>query len=259
MAIHRHFFPSLVMALSAPLMLAACGAKAEDELPAPVQMIADQGVSFVGNFDAPGGLTGYVGEYQGQGVAVYLTPDGEHAVVGNMLNSEGQDIAAEHIRRLIDEPRYGEAWGTIEEANWFIEGDENAPNIVYTFTDPFCPYCRRMHEAMKPYVDAGQIQVRHIMVGIIREASPAIAATIIGSDNPMEKLLEHMDTIDDGGIVMQGTAMRSGQRALREHHDMMRGLNLSATPVTFYKDRNGVVQQVQGAPQPQQIEQMIVN
>lgn len=259
MAMNRHFLSSLLMALSAPLMLTACGAKAEDDLPAPVQTIANQGVNFVGTFDAPGGLTGYVGEYQGQGLTVYLTEDGEHALVGNMLDTNGQDIGMQHIRRLIEEPRYGEAWDLIEQAEWFIEGSEDAPNVVYTFTDPFCPFCRRMHESMKPYVDNGQVQVRHIMVGIIREASPAIASTIIGSDDPMAQLLEHMDTIDDGGIVMQGTAMRSGQRALRQHHEIMRELNLSATPATFYKDGNGVVQLVQGAPRPEQIQQMLVN
>lgn len=259
MAMNRHFLSSLVLALSAPLMLAACGANAEDDLPPPVQIIADQGVDFVGTFDAPGGLTGYVGEYQGQGLTVYVTADGEHAVAGNMLNSYGQDIGAQHIRRLIEEPRYGEAWGTVEEANWFIEGDENAPNIFYTFTDPFCPYCQRMHEAMRPYVESGRAQIRHIMVGIIREASPTIAATILGSDDPMEQLLEHMNTISDGGILMQGLAMRKGQPTLRENHETMRELNLSATPATFYKDHNGVVQLIQGAPSQQLIEQMLVN
>src|SRR5690554_4064102 len=127
MAMNRHFVSSLVLALSAPLMLAACGAKAEDDLPPPVQIIADQGVDFVGTFDAPGGLTGYVGEYQGQGLTVYVTADGEHAVAGNMLDSYGRDIGVQHIRRLIEMPRFGEYWGTFEEANWFIDGDENAP------------------------------------------------------------------------------------------------------------------------------------
>lgn len=252
--------------VGATLMLAgttaaiAQAALSDSDLPNALRPIASQGVQFVDTFEAPGGLTGYVGEYQGQGLVVYVTADGEYALVGNMLNNQGMDIGSEHVRRIIDEPRYGEAWGALEEANWFIEGDENAPNIIYTFTDPFCPYCRRLHESLKPYVDDGRIQVRHLMVGIIREASPAIASTIIGSDDPYETFLEHMQTYDDGGIMMNGTDMRRGQNLMRENQTIMRDLNLSATPATFYKDRDGVVQLIQGAPRnAAAIEQMLVN
>lgn len=249
----------LTAAIGAVLLSSAVQAKI-DQLPASLQTIADQGVTFVGTFEAPGNLTGYVGEYQGQGLAVYTTADGQHALVGTLIDSSGRDMGADHIRRLIDEPRYGEAWNTLQdEANWFIEGDANAPNIVYTFTDPFCPYCQRMHEMMRPYIESGEVQLRHIMVGIIREASPAIAATIIGSDNPMEQLLEHMQTFADGGITMQGTAMRAGQSALRTNHEIMRSLNLSATPASFYKDKEGVVRLLEGAPQQEQIRDILVN
>lgn len=245
---------------SASFTFAQASRGIQGDLPAALRPIASQGVNFIGTFEAPGNLTGYVGEYQGQGLAVYVTEDGEHAVVGNMINAQGADIGAQHVRRLVDEPRYGEAWELLEQSAWFIEGDENAPNVVYTFTDPFCPFCRRMHEALKPYVAEGRLQVRHIMVGIIREASPTIAASILGADQPIDKFLEHMRTYDDGGIIMDGVAMRAGQADLRQNQAIMRELNLSATPATFFKDANGVVQLIQGAPQDAAtIEQMLAN
>ena len=265
MAVTRNLLTSLLLSLGLSMSGVAAAqqeleSKIEGELPQALRIVASQGVEFIDTFDAPGELTGYVGHYQGQGLVVYVTADGEHALVGNMLDVRGMDIGAEKIRTIIDEPRYGPAWEAFEKANYFIEGDENAPNVLYTFTDPFCPYCRKFHEAMKPYVDEGRVQLRHLMVGIIREASPAIAATIIGSEDPYATFLEHMRTIDDGGIMMDGTAMRRGQALMRHNQSIMRSLGLSATPATFYKDRHGVVQVVQGAPRDNStIEQMLIH
>lgn len=228
-----------------------------ENLPAPVQVIAQQGVTIVGQFDGPEGITGYVGEYQGQGLTLYVTADGENAFIGTWLDADGTDRGAEYIRRLVDAPRYADAWSTLEQTDWLAEGDADAGTIIYTFTDPFCPYCRRMHESLLSYVESGQLQIRHIMVGIIREASPAIAATIIGSDDPTAALLEHMERIEEGGIDMNGPAMRAGQSSLRRHHEIMRSLNISSTPVTFYRDRDDVVQMLQGAPSGHHIEQML--
>lgn len=242
--------------LGATTLLTPATSQATDSpLPAPVQLIEQQGVTIVGTFEGPDDITGYVGEYQGQGLTLYVTADGENAFIGTWLDAEGNDRGAEHIRRLVEAPRYANAWESLEQADWVAEGD--ADTIIYTFTDPFCPHCRRMHESLHSYVESGQIQVRHIMVGIIREASPAIAATILGSEDPTAALLEHMERIEDGGIDMNGQAMRAGQSSLRQHHEIMRSLNLSSTPVTFYKDSNDVVQMIQGAPGVYHIEAML--
>ena len=66
------------------VMLASIGAAPlsyAEELPAPVQALRDQGLSIHGQFEAPGGLRGYGASVQGQDMAIYLTPDGEHAIV----------------------------------------------------------------------------------------------------------------------------------------------------------------------------------
>lgn len=251
----KHLRYTLPLAFS--WLATACGVAADDTLPAPVQTIASQGVDIKGQFDGPDGMTGFVGEFQGQGIAIYTTRDGQQAFVGTWIDANGRDLGAPHIRRLIDEPRYAEAWDDLEGSNWIQEGQDDAEHIIYTFTDPFCPYCRQMHESMRPFIRSGQVQLRHIMVGIIREASPSIAATILGSDDPSAALQEHMETFDDGGLMMQGRALRSGNPALQANHDLMRSLNLSSTPSTFFIDQHGVVQLVQGAPNQAAIETML--
>lgn len=255
MILKQHLWSSIPLVF----LLNIQGAAANEDLPAPLHNIASQGVEIVGSFDAPGSLTGYVGKYQGQGLTLYTTADGQHAIVGNMIDSNGNNIGASHIRRLIDEPRYADAWEVLQEdTHWIVDGDEKAPNVVYTFTDPFCPFCKRMHDSMRPYVESGQVQVRHIMVGIIRQNSPAVAATILGSGNPAELLIEQMDTLNAGGISIQQAEKLAGESAIADNHAVMTELSLRATPATFYRDQEGRVKLVQGAPQDEQIQEMIV-
>ncbi len=53
------------------------------------------------------------------------------------------------------------------------DGKDNAPKIIYMFSDPNCPYCNRFWQLARPWVDSGKVQIRHIMVGILSHDSPA--------------------------------------------------------------------------------------
>ena len=90
-------------------------------------------------------------------------------------------------------------WQTLEDSHWVQDGADDAERIIYTFTDPNCPYCDQFREQAAPWIDAGRVQLRHIMVGIIKRSSTPKAATILGSDNPEAKLAENRKAYDSGG------------------------------------------------------------
>ncbi|MBO6810351.1 MULTISPECIES: hypothetical protein [Marinobacter] len=74
------------------------------EHPAVVESLIDRGVTISGTFDAPGGMTGYVGSMEGWPVAFYLTTDRQHVVVGPMLDSNGVNLTESKLRELVFEP-----------------------------------------------------------------------------------------------------------------------------------------------------------
>ena len=232
-------------------VIATCHA---EELPAPIQMLANQGLTIVGEFSAPDGLQGYAAEFQGRPIALYLTAGGEHVLVGNMLNAAGQDIAAEPLYQLVTGPALENGWSRLESAELLQDGDINAPRIIYTITDPNCTFCHRFRDAAEPWIAAGAVQLRHLMVGIIRDESLPQAAAIMGSPNPAEALQEHMQRLQRGGIETAPRFVRMGEPTIHANHVIMRELNISSTPIVYYRDENNHVQMIRGMPRPEQIE-----
>lgn len=222
---------------------------AEERHPPVVQQLVDRGIHIADSFDAPGGMTGYVGDIQGQPVAFYLTPDGEQVVVGPMLSASGENLTEAKIQELVVGPQNAKAWPALETAHWVRDGSADAPVVVYTFTDPNCPYCHRFQRAAQPWIDAGQVQLRHVVVGILRQDSLPKAATILGAEDPQAAL--HLNL--DNSLQVDPDRVKAFSDQVSANNELMASLGLSATPSTYYKDANGQIQMKQGAPSPQEM------
>ncbi len=219
-----------------------------DALPAPVQALADQGISIHGQFEAPGGMRGYGASVQGQDMAIYLTADGEHAIVGTLMDSAGNDLTEaqldEHVRVLLE----AETWQLLEESHWIQDGNPDAPRVIYTFTDANCPYCRQLWQQARPWVEAGEVQLRHIMVGILAPNSPALAATLLGADDPAEALHRH----SEGESLSASAQPRDIEEQVYANNQLFDELGLYATPTSAYQRETDTgllrIDRIQGMP-----------
>lgn len=247
------FKPSLLAAAMVASSLSP-PALAQENYPDVVQQLIHRGVTVVDNFEAPGGMTGYVGEMQGRPVAFYLTPDKEHVVVGTMLNANGENITEPKVQKLVQGPKNEKAWSQLENADWVRDGNADAPVIIYTFTDPNCPYCHRFRQEAAPWIDAGEVQLRHVMVGILRQDSLPKAATILGSDNPREALHVNQQNHNNGGIAIDRSIVSANAKRVRDNNQLMSSLGLSATPSTYYQSEDGSIRMKQGAPRTGEME-----
>lgn len=232
--------------LTALLGLTAAAAQAQD-YPQALRSLDRFGVEIEAEFEAPGGLTGYVGQAHGQPLAVYLTPDGEHVIIGPMLDASGNDLTERHIDRYLPKPDLGAVWDQLEQADWVREGAADAERVVYVFTDPNCPFCNAFWRASRPYVGE-DAQLRHIMVGILRPDSLPKAARIMAADDPAAALAEHERTHDDGGIAPLQPVPAELERRIRANNGLMQSLGAHATPAIYFKDEDGNVQQLMGMP-----------
>lgn len=229
-----------------------------NSLPAPIQALADQGLEIHGEFDAPGGLRGFGASRQGQEVTLYLTPDGEHAITGSLTDQDGdnqleEDALDEHVRA----PLEAQTWQLLEDSYWIQDGERDAPRVIYTFTDPNCPYCQAFWEAARPWVEAGDVQLRHIMVGILAADSPGKAAALLGADDPSAALAGHKQ----GKRVSASAQPRDIEEQVYANNQLFEGLGLYATPTSAFKRQTdeGVTRldRVEGMPDDERLEEMM--
>lgn len=221
-----------------------------EELPAPIKALQAKGATIKGTFDAPGGLKGYAAEYQTQAMALYLTSDGKHVLAGNLFDEKGEDLSEAPLQKLVYEPMSKQMWSQMESSTWIADGAKTAPKVIYLFSDANCPYCNMFWEQTRPWVKSGKVQLRHIMVGIIREDSAAKAATLLADTNPELALQKHEQAGKNSTLKAMPTIPKDIQTRLDANLKLMEDMGLSSTPAIFYKDENGHLQQQQGAPRP---------
>ncbi|GAB3052183.1 thiol:disulfide interchange protein DsbG [Stenotrophomonas tumulicola] len=211
--------------------------------------IEKHGFEVVGEFDAPGGLRGFAGVVGGQQpAAAYVTPDGKHVLVGSLFDAEGNDVAKDQLEQKVAGPMTEKIWKQLESSAWVADGKANAPRVVYTFSDANCPYCHKFWEAARPWVDAGKVQLRHIMVGVIREDSPGKAAAILSAKDPSAALLQNETGFQTGGIKPVAISA-DVSRKLDANQVLMVEMGFQGTPGILFKDEKGSVQRRSGMPQ----------
>jgi thiol:disulfide interchange protein DsbG len=246
---HFKHLPFLLAGLS--LLALPVSITQAEELPAPIKAVEARGAVIIGSFDAPGGLRGYAARYKGQGIALYLTADGQHVLIGNLLDAQGEDLTRAPLDKLVYQPLSKEIWARMENSTWIADGRDDAPRTVYMFSDPNCPYCNMFWQQARPWVEAGKVQVRHIMVGMLRPDSAGKSAALLSAKQPEAALNEH----EAAGKASKLKALPSIPAALQKQLDanlaLMSELGGMATPAIFYLDDNGRLQMQQGVPQPQ--------
>ncbi len=232
-------------------------ANAEVKIPPAIEYLQQQGVEIVDTFESEAGLTGYAATINGRAVSIYLTPDKKYAMIGNLIDANGKDLGAEAIKQLITDPLADKAWLQLVSSNWVADGKDTAKRVIYTFSDPNCPYCHKLRNAAADEINAGNVQLRHIMVGVISQDSPSQAANIVGATNPEAALKLHHESLGKGGIKQEQKAIEQGTVAVSENTQLMQDLGYSGTPVSFYKDENGEIIIVQGLPRTDAMKKML--
>lgn len=230
---------------------------AADELPAPVKAIEKQGITIIKSFDAPGGMKGYLGKYQDMGVTIYVTPDGKQAISGYMYDDKGTNLSEPLIQKEIYAPQGLALWQQMEKATWIADGSKEAPRIIYVFADPFCPYCKQFWQQTRPWVESGKVQLRTLLVGVIKPESPAAAAAILTSADPAKTWHDYQQSAGKIKLEDPATIPPAQIKVLKENEQLMDALGADATPAVYYLNDENVLQQGVGLPDAENLKIMM--
>lgn len=239
---------TLSWVLSFALIGSTSALAAEAALPAPVEALQKQGFELKGEFKAPGNLQGYAMQYQGQGTTVYLTPDKQHAIMGNLVDAAGKNLSDEQVEKWVYAPMAKEMWQKLEKNHWIAAGKADAPHIVYAFADPYCPYCTQFWQKAQPWLKSGKVQLRVLMVGMLRPDSAQKAAAIMMAEDPAKILADYENSLGKMALKAPATVTPQITEALKNNLALMDELGGSATPSIYYLNKEGRLQQHQGMP-----------
>lgn len=243
--------PPTLAALALGALLASLSfqatAQAKD-LPPVIQSLQRQGLRDLQEFPAGNGLRGFAGLAGQEPLAVYVTPDG-NGIVGTRLSPDGQRIDEKRIDDLVAKPMSDATFAKLDASTWVLDGKADAPRIVYTFSDPNCPYCHKFWEAARPWVNAGKVQLRHVVVGIIKADSSTKAAAILGARDKTAALLQNERQFANDGIKPADSVSAEIRSKLDANQMLMGELGFRGTPGIVFRDEKGMAQHLGGMPQ----------
>lgn len=246
-----------LMAATALLLVTACDrGQAAAEESAAVSALEERGLEIVERFDAPGDLTGYTARAGGREVVLYATADGEHVLLGNLLDSQGRNLTQGHLQQHMPAPDRAGDWPKLADSHYVAVGAKDPERVVYAFTDPNCPYCQGLWLALEPYLDDG-VQVRHVMVGILRESSQPKAAAILGADDPAAALKRHSERFESGGVEAPEDPGADPMQKVEANNRLMQELGLRGTPALYYQTEDGKVQRAEGLPSDERLAEIL--
>ncbi|ONN67739.1 thiol:disulfide interchange protein DsbG [Herbaspirillum sp. VT-16-41] len=259
----RHALTTL--SVLAMLHSSSVNAETAPKTPPTLKALEQQGVHFVTDtLPAPKGMKGWAAYHGQQPLAFYVAGDG-NVIMGTLMDSEGEDMTSKPLQAAVRAAMMDGIWKRVEKSHWVAEGSPSAPRTLYVFTDPNCPYCTQLWSETQPWVKAGKVQIRHILVGILTKTSPGKAAAILASGNPGKALTAHetayyearqkhapdgrkLDS-DAQGIAPLDRVPANISQQLEENARMMLQLDLQATPALIWRDASDAIQIRQGVPQ----------
>ncbi len=95
------------------------------------------------------------------------------------------------------------------------------------------------------------------MVGIIREDSEAKSAALLASKDPQKALHDHEQAGKASTLKPLAKIPAAVRKQLAGNMELMESMGAAATPAIFYLNAEGRMQQQQGAPQPDQLAEIL--
>ncbi len=239
-------------------------------LPEPIQSLVDQGaqIRFLGR---DRGLEGWIAIKNGQEQYFYVLPNDGGFITGILFDEKGNAVTVDQVSRLraqgddlldkltADAPvtkpsdakqaeKYEfktpaeQLFYDVEQSNWVPVGKAGTP-LFYSFIDPLCPHCHEMMRDLRPYIEAGKVQVRMIPVGF-RDETRAQAAYLMATPAPESVWWAHMD----GDASALPVRQEINQQGVQRNLSVMQSWKLSVTPLLIYRGKDEKVKIIRGKP-----------
>lgn len=241
------------------LACALCAVAQAGDFPAPIHALIGKGITIKGSMQAPKGYKGYVGEYAGDPIPIYLLPDGKHVIVGTLYDARGNDLTATAFAAATKPQMDPSLWGRLERSTWFAEGPAKPERVVYIFTDTECPYCHKLWLELQPYLRHDKVQIRDIIVAVIAPESLGRGAAVLAAHNPAAAWRRNEQAFGHSPIKPLAPIPPALRAKIDANTALLKSIDAFGTPATVYRDESGQIRMILGLPNQDSLQAIFGN
>lgn len=218
-----------------------------------IKKIGQDKLSVLSTFPGPGNLHGFVLQPEGgQPMIMYVDDKGQYAVYGTVINGNGENVTEQDTEKYVKKYTAMKIADNLAETTPIKEGRDDAPYKLIVVADPNCSACNYSYNAMKPFIDKGDLQVNWILVYFVRPDSQAKAAAIMSAEDPGKAMAENeagfnMKT-EEGGIAPLTDIPQLLLNQLEGNMKFMHDTGISSTPTLIFYTKEGELKYLSGAP-----------
>ncbi len=190
-------------------------------------------------------------------MAIYVTPDGKHAISGYMYDEKGQNLSEQLFQKEIYTPAGQEMWKRMEKSAWLLDGKKTRRSSC-TFSPirsariASSSGSRRARGLMRE-----KCSFAHCWFGVIKPESPDTAAAILATKDPAKTWHDYEQSGGKMTLTLPATPAADAMRTLNENQKLMDDLGANVTPAIYYMNKEGQLQQVVGLPDAQKLKVMM--
>lgn len=214
------------------------------------------GLEVISSFEEDG-VIGHGVLHQGQALVAYEIAGTGNIIIGDMFSQHGTNLSELHKDEFLMSSITSNALPLLEKSNYVIDSDSNNGIVIYTITDPQCPFCLRLWDTMRPYVEKGEIELRHVLVGIQGEVSVTSAAAILEANSPHEMLNDYLSAKKDGNEFELPQPSEGAIKKVWENNEVMRAVGATGTPASYVIYPDGSTEYISGAFSASKVENII--
>jgi len=243
----------VLTAVAATLMLTPllAAAATPSDLPPVMAKVTQSGVAVTKEFNAIGGLKGWVLDHDHQPAIAYTTPDGKALLFGALINQQGMNMTAAYLKQYSPKVPFSKLIPELQKAHTINIGKPNSAHVIYSFEDPNCIFCHLTDIELAPYIKAG-LEVKIVPVAILKKSSAGKAAAIMQAKDPSaawEANEAHFnESAEEGGAVPIAHPAAGTVKDLTSNLQLMQAFGFNGTPGIVY-EQGGKWHTINGMPQ----------
>ncbi|MBV8456583.1 MAG: hypothetical protein JO122_08205 [Acetobacteraceae bacterium] len=187
----------------------------------------------------------------------YASPDGERLIPGVMWDASGKDLTRQQVSHVpgaiptvevgasgSSQVAPGAALNLVNKATFGTIGPASAPRL-YMLIDPQCIYSMRAFQMLRPYAEAGRVQIAVIPLSVLdyEDRGQSTRSALALLSDPPDQIVGAWQSGNESNPISAEAPQK-----LRNNMVIAEAIGLRGTPTFIWREPDGTEGRLNGLP-----------